>query len=166
MAEDNLPVFYPDHDQVEALFNPQPNIGNIDQLQAFFVERTARAAVLPFPPDLVDEITDFQVSALQDIFEIPDGDRYYQWRAVYADVQEELASSRMEPEDTNEDDILHAEEQWSHGNLSIFLPYTIFPNSTVLDEHPTLTSIKVSCQLLSFRQEHLGWKLRLVCTYD
>jgi hypothetical protein len=84
MAEDR-PVFALDHEEMEALFKPQPNVGNIYQLRSWFVDYAARSEdSLPFPPDLLDHISDAQVSTLQNIFDINDVDRYTYWRYVYS----------------------------------------------------------------------------------
>ena len=65
MAEDR-PVFALDHEEMEALFKPQPSVGNIYQLRSWFVDYAARSEdSLPFPPDLLDHISDAQVPTLQ-----------------------------------------------------------------------------------------------------
>ncbi|MDA0338713.1 MAG: hypothetical protein O2910_02565 [Proteobacteria bacterium] len=85
MSEDNPPVFNLDHEQVDALFNPEPNVGDIKELQEWFLARAVRGGLsLPFPSDIVIGITDSQVSDLQSIFDIPEGDRYSYWKYVYA----------------------------------------------------------------------------------
>jgi hypothetical protein len=84
MTEDDLPVFNLDYEKVEALSNPDSNVGDLAGLQEWFVARAARAGqVLPFPPDLVCGITDAQVSALLAVFGIREADRYNYWEYVY-----------------------------------------------------------------------------------
>ena len=82
-------------------------------------------------------------------------DEYDKLLTDFNALQEELASIPRPDEQ-------HA---WGHGNLSIFLPYTIFPRSDVVEERPTVGKIREGCRQLSHARDTNGWVLRWQCDF-
>lgn len=69
--------------QSHKVWEPMCDAGHLRKFFDAVPDRLKPRADVPFPPDLVNGITEDQIASLQALFDIHDDDRYYEWAHDY-----------------------------------------------------------------------------------